>query len=172
MLETDKGDDVCRRKPGLAPTPPDQLPERIFARRMKRERLRRGWRQEDLAKHLAMCALELHPSAIAKMEREPDPEKGIEPRMIRLNEAKIIAFALRMSIDSMLSDNDLTDPVREYERLVEQLAAAEAHRDDAQQVVVEADREVSVLQRRVQEAYERSLRSLAGADVTEGQDTT
>lgn len=100
--------------------------ERIFARRLKRERLRRGWRQEDLAAELANLGLELHPSAIAKIEREPDPGKKIEPRMIRLNEAVIVAKVFGLSLEEMLSDRDVADPVRELERLRDRLAHAHA----------------------------------------------
>lgn len=105
--------------------------ERIFARRLKRERLRRGWRQEDLAAELADVGLDLHPSAIAKIEREPDPDKKIEPRMIRLNEAVTIAKVFELSLEEMLSDRDVSDPVRELELLRHRLKRAHAEAETA-----------------------------------------
>lgn len=114
-------------------------PERIFARRMKRERTRRKWRQEDLARQLSTLGLDLHPSAIAKMEREPDPDKSIEPRSIRLDEAAVIARAFSLGVDDMLSDNDIGALEVEAARL-----EAELHEAVALMVQVEDARSLAV----------------------------
>jgi transcriptional regulator with XRE-family HTH domain len=135
----------------------DLSPERVFARRMKRERLRRGLRQEDLADLLAHMGLELHPSAIAKIEREPDPEKNIEPRMIRLNEAKVIAFVLRLTLDRMLSDDDLKNPDTEIKELEQHLSAATAVRERAHQDLMHAEAAVRQLHSRITAVREAAI---------------
>lgn len=92
-------------------------PEVIFIRRMKRERLRRGWSQERLAREVNEVAgpdLELHPTAITKLEREGD-----DRRNLRLNEAVFIADALMIRLEAMLQDEDQSNAakaVREIER--------------------------------------------------------
>lgn len=96
------------------PDPADELPdpadfEQIFAARVKRERLRRRLRQEDLAARLTQAGVHLHPSAIAKIERQPDPERRIEPRAIRLAEAVVIARIFGLTVERMLTDDDLPD---------------------------------------------------------------
>ena len=126
--------------------------ERVFARRMKRERQRRGWRQEDLATRLAEASVDLHPSTIAKMEREPDPDKGITPRMIRLNEAFAISRALRLSIDQMLTDDDLTDPAREIEQLRRALADARAEREHTREHLLHTEHRLTDIEHRLHEA--------------------
>lgn len=70
-------------------------PERAFAASLKRERTERRLRQEDLAQRLAASGLNLHQSAIAKIE--------IGARMIRLGEARVIAQALGLSVEQMTS---------------------------------------------------------------------
>jgi transcriptional regulator with XRE-family HTH domain len=144
---------------------PDQQPERVFARRMKRERLRRGMRQEDLAELLAATGVELHPSAIAKIERDPDPDKGVEPRMIRLNEAQAIATVLRLPIDRMLSDDDLSDPAKEVARLEQELAAAEQRRAAAEATAHNAAAAMAALKQKIEAARRRAAESaVANAD--------
>jgi len=115
----------------VMPTRDPATYDRIFAARMKRERLRKGWRQEDLARELAKRKLDLHPSAIAKIEREPDPKKGIEPRAIRVGEAMVIAGVFEMSLEEMLSDDDLTDYGQELDRLADEVAYAREARQVA-----------------------------------------
>jgi len=66
-------------------------PERVFGRRMKQERLLRGWRQEDLAGRVGLI-----PSAISKAEAGR--------RLIRLNEAAAIAAALGVPLAALLTD--------------------------------------------------------------------
>lgn len=146
----------------LIPHEPPALPgdpaaaERIFARRLKRERLRRGWRQEDLAAQLAKLGIELHPSAIAKIEREPDPGKRIEPRMIRLNEAVLIAKAFRLPLEEMLSDRDLSDSVRELAILQDRLMQAHSEAATARAAADQALDRAANLQARLHEAELRA----------------
>lgn len=159
-----------------APTVAEREPaahERVFAARMKRERLRRGWRQEDFAKELASSGLPLHPSAIAKMEREPDPEKGIEPRAIRLGEAAVIAQALGLTTDRMLSDDDLSGSAIEIARLERRLADAQDRFMHMQALAREAQAQFEQIMDEVERA--RSARTRRwyipeGADVDEFHD--
>jgi restriction system protein len=154
MAKVDPGSAVGDHDPaGDAPAGP---PERIFARRMKRERLRRGWRQEDLADRLALASLDLHPSAIAKIEREPDLDKGIEPRMIRLNEAVAIARVLGRSVEQMISDDDLMDPENELNQLNEALTHARHQRDAATHAIMEVEERIADLTQRIQSAHDRA----------------
>jgi transcriptional regulator with XRE-family HTH domain len=64
-------------------------PERVFGRRMRQERLLRGWRQEDLAARVGLI-----PSAISKAEAGR--------RLIRLDEAVAIADAFGLPLGAML----------------------------------------------------------------------
>lgn len=107
--------------------------ERNFARRMKRERLRRDLRQEDLADRLVRLGVELHPSAMAKIEREPAPDKNIEPRMIRLNEAVAIARVFGLSVDDMLAEDDVLG-LDEVERMRAELQIALREDLEAQEI--------------------------------------
>lgn len=148
-------------------------PERIFARRMKRERIRRQWRQEDLARQLAQLGLELHPSAIAKMEREPDPAKGIEPRSIRLDEAVVIAQAFQLGVDDMIGDNDIDDLEAERERLEAALDQAREAMLSAEKVRVHAQTNYDRLAHEAQESKRRlaqliQLRRMKDAAIAAG----
>jgi hypothetical protein len=109
---------------------------------MRRERLRREWRQEDLANAASGYGVKLHPSAFAKMEREPDPAAGIEPRMIRLDEAAVIGLALDLTITQMLSDDDLTEPGRRLEWLQAELRKSLDHAEDARRRVGELNSQI------------------------------
>lgn len=190
VLETDKGSGAqptdwraelerdqaaVRGLAELVPHEPASLPadpaaaERIFARRLKRERLRRSWRQEDLAAKLADLGLDLHPSAIAKIEREPDPDKKIEPRMIRLNEAVTIAKAFGLSLEEMLSDRDLSDPIRELQELRDRLAKAHARAAAAHATLDMARRAAIDLETRARRAELRASLFMR-LNVPEGQD--
>lgn len=61
-----------------------------FGLRVRHERERLGWSQAELAERLKDYGVDLHPSAIAKIElRDVD-----RPRSIRLNEAEALADAL------------------------------------------------------------------------------
>lgn len=103
--------------------PPTGSPERTFARRVRRERIRHGWRQEDLADRLAARGIRLHPSAIAKIERDPD-DRGSGARFVRLDEAAALAAAFGLSIDVMLSDDDLGEPTQRLDRIRAELEEA------------------------------------------------
>lgn len=140
--------------------------ERVFARRMKRERIRRGWRQEDLARNLEdRTGLKLHPSAIAKIEREHDPDRKIEPRVIRLNEALLIAETLNLSLMQMLSDDDQRDDRIRLDELAEKLDKAEDEEIDAR---VKAD-ELRKRAQTIRTEYERAKRKAALSATMAGQ---
>lgn len=74
------------------------ISERRFGRRMRQERERAGWTQVQLAERIRGLGVDLHPSAIAKME-DRDTAK---PRAIRLTEASAIAAALGLSVSDMM----------------------------------------------------------------------
>jgi transcriptional regulator with XRE-family HTH domain len=65
-----------------------------FRRRLKEERERRGWRQQDLAEKLAARKVYIHETAIAKIE------KGT--RYVRIDEAAAFADLFGISTDAML----------------------------------------------------------------------
>jgi len=71
--------------------------EDFFGTRMRRERERRGWTQAELASKLAAVGVNLHPSAIAKIELRD----ATRPRTIRLDEAQAIAYILGLPLDEM-----------------------------------------------------------------------
>lgn len=71
-------------------------PERIFGRRMKEERERRGWKQADLADRLTKAGVPVIASAISKSEAGH--------RLVRLSEAVAIAAALGLPLSALLTD--------------------------------------------------------------------
>ncbi len=71
--------------------------EDYFGTRMRRERERRGWTQAELATKLAEVGVNLHPSAIAKIELRD----VTRPRTIRLDEAQAIAYILGLPLEEM-----------------------------------------------------------------------
>jgi transcriptional regulator with XRE-family HTH domain len=105
----------------------EENPERIFGRRVRRERMRRGWRQEDLAAAVAESGISLHPSAYAKIEGGT--------RTVTLNEAVAITVALDLPVSWMLSD-DVADLEEQLERADAELKAAMADSDEALQRAV------------------------------------
>lgn len=74
-------------------------PEDILGRRVRQERERRGWSQAELAERLKDHGVELHFTAIAKIEQR-DSER---PRAIRFNEAMALAEVFEMSVDRLLA---------------------------------------------------------------------
>jgi transcriptional regulator with XRE-family HTH domain len=105
----------------------EESPERIFGRRVRRERMRRGWRQEDLAATVAESGISLHPSAYAKIEGGT--------RTVTLNEAVAITIALELPVSWMLSD-DTADLEEQLERADAELKAAMTESDEALQRAV------------------------------------
>ena len=92
-----------------------ESPENAFGRRVRLERILRGWTQADLAKALEHEGLSLHPSAIAKIELR-DSQR---PRVIRLDEAKAIAAVFGLSLDEMFESGGervqvLTSRIRDW----------------------------------------------------------
>ena len=102
----------------------EESPERIFGRRVRRERLRREWRQEDLAAAVAERGISLHPSAYAKIEGGT--------RTVTLNEAVAITAALNLPVSWMLS-GDGADLEEQLERADAELKAAMAESDETLQ---------------------------------------
>lgn len=128
---------------------PTSSPERRFAARMKRERLRRGWRQEDLAEKLSDWGVSLHSSAIAKIE--------LNSRTLRFNEAWAIASVLDVSMDRMLLNDDLVDHDKDAElrRLYDQREAIKQRIDEMRQNMEVAMVELERLSQRVREVEEQ-----------------
>lgn len=85
----------------------ENSPEYRFGQNVRAEREARGWTQADLAAQLRAAGLNLHPSAIAKIElRKP---KSGQPRTIRLDEAAVIADVLAVPLWKMLGGSPLTE---------------------------------------------------------------
>jgi transcriptional regulator with XRE-family HTH domain len=101
----------------------DDDPERIFGRRLKAERLRRGWRLEDLATWASEHGLNVHPSAYSKIEAGQ--------RAVRLREAVAIAQALGIPLGFMLAEDDPTETERRLAQVKAELAEA-SDRSDAE----------------------------------------
>lgn len=75
-------------------------PEDAFGRRLRRLREKLGLTQADLAKLGRVRGVNLHPSAIAKIEARDVPA----PRAIRLNEAAALAAALGRTVDELVQE--------------------------------------------------------------------
>lgn len=71
-------------------------PEQVFAKRMRAHREQRGWSQSTLADRLRLYGIDLHFSAIAKME--------LGVRAIRLNEAAAVATAFGVPLVKLLQE--------------------------------------------------------------------
>ncbi len=93
--------------------------ELVFVERMKRERNRRRWSQKALAAVVEAYGVEMHPTAVTKLERVDRDDR----RNLRLNEALAIAAAFGLTVDRMLTDDDLGTQraVDEAQRRVEEL---------------------------------------------------
>jgi transcriptional regulator with XRE-family HTH domain len=98
-------------------------PERVFARRQRQERDRRGWRYRDLAAAVAERGIDLNYSAFAKTETSG--------RAIRLDEAMAVADALGMTLSQMLSEASTEDLERELADVQRNLDAAGAESAEA-----------------------------------------
>jgi transcriptional regulator with XRE-family HTH domain len=73
-----------------------ELTDSQFGKRVREERDRRGWSQEELAKRLTERGIHVHASTIAKIESEK------KPRAVRLGEAVGIADLFELSVDVLL----------------------------------------------------------------------
>jgi transcriptional regulator with XRE-family HTH domain len=98
--------------------------EQSFGSRLREERDRRGWRQEDLAAHMARNGLTRHESFYAKIETGGT--------RIKLNEAVAIAGALGLSLSQMTTYVDQDKLTRELAQATEQVHQAQAELDHAQ----------------------------------------
>ena len=94
-----------------------------FAARTKRERERRGWRQEDLAIRVAAEGLSLHATAFSKIEAGQ--------RAVSLDDAVCIAAAFGVPLTYLLLSDDPGVIARELEEVQAGLAQAQAESDDA-----------------------------------------
>lgn len=72
-------------------------PEDVFGRQLRRLREEHGLTQADLAKLSRGRGVDLHPSAIAKIEARD----AAQPRAIRLNEAVALAATLGRSVEDL-----------------------------------------------------------------------
>jgi transcriptional regulator with XRE-family HTH domain len=72
----------------------------LFGKRVREERDRRGWSQEELAKRLTDKGITVYPSTIAKIESER------KPRPARLAEAIGVADLFGMTLDNLLGRPD------------------------------------------------------------------
>ena len=70
--------------------------ESDFGKRVRAERERRGWSQEELAKRLTDKGVDTYASTVAKIESEK------KPRAVRLAEAAAIADLFDVSLDTLL----------------------------------------------------------------------
>ena len=73
-----------------------ELTDSQFGKRVREERERRGWSQEELAKRLTDKGILVYSSTIAKIESEK------RPRAARLGEAVGIADLFELSVDALL----------------------------------------------------------------------
>jgi ribosome-binding protein aMBF1 (putative translation factor) len=71
-------------------------PEQVFAKRMRQVRERRGWSQAKLADWMRTYGVDLHSTAITRIERGE--------RSISLNEASAVAAALGVLLVELLQE--------------------------------------------------------------------
>jgi transcriptional regulator with XRE-family HTH domain len=103
-----------------------------FGRRVREERERRGWSQDELAKRLADKGIPVYASTIAKIESEK------KPRPARLGEAAVIADLFEVPVDVLIDRRDpqesltfalvtLSGYIRDVERQAEQAQRVSAN---------------------------------------------
>lgn len=105
--------------------------ETHFRKRLKDERDRRGWSQEELARRLGERGVAVHASTIAKIETNA--------RAVRLDEAAAIAELFGLSLDALLGrkvveddqDHAMSVVAEEAERLISVLSQISARLDRA-----------------------------------------
>ena len=83
-----------------------------LARRIERERTKRGWSYEALAKRMTDAGCSIQASAIYKIERS-DP-----PRRITVDELIALARVFRMSIEDLLRPIGVVDKERAHKLLL------------------------------------------------------
>jgi transcriptional regulator with XRE-family HTH domain len=107
--------------------------ETHFRKRLKDERDRRGWSQEELARRLSERGVAVHASTIAKIETNA--------RAVRLDEAAAIAELFGLSLDALLGRKAVEDDqahamgvvAEEAQRLISDLSQIRARLDRAYQ---------------------------------------
>lgn len=77
-------------------------PEEQFGRRVRAERQSRLWSQQELAGRLKEFGVDLHFTAIAKIEQRDSDH----PRAIRLNEAIALSKAFQLPVERLLYSED------------------------------------------------------------------
>lgn len=127
-------------------------PEYVFGRRMREERELRGWSQAEMAQRLAEYGVELHPSAIAKMEARA----ASSPRAIRLNEAVAVSRVLGVDLSYLL---EIDVAVTSFDRAI----------DEAWQQMYEFNEQAAAARREVERL--RKLRDLAAFEGRQDRDT-
>ncbi len=70
--------------------------ESDFGKRVRRERERQGWNQEELAERMTAKGVPTYASTIAKLE------SSRKPRAVRLAEAAVLADLFEVSLDALL----------------------------------------------------------------------
>jgi transcriptional regulator with XRE-family HTH domain len=112
-----------------------ELIDAQFGKRVREERERRRWSQEDLAKRLTVKGIPTYPSTIAKIEATR------KPRAVRLGEAIGIADLFEVALDALLGRQGPDDSTLTFALSVLGDYAGDAQRQiqHAQQVASDID---------------------------------
>jgi transcriptional regulator with XRE-family HTH domain len=110
-----------------------ELTDSRFGKRVREERVRRGWSQEELAKRLTDKGVLVHSSTIAKIEAEK------RPRAARLVEVVGIADLFELSVDALLDRQSPDDSTLTFALSVLSTYAGDAERQIQQARDVVAD---------------------------------
>jgi transcriptional regulator with XRE-family HTH domain len=136
MIETSVGRVSSVGQPELVYSPnmgSRELTESRFGKRVRAERSRQGWSQEELARRLTDRGIPVHASTIAKIEAEK------KPRATRLGEAVAIADLFGLSVDVLLDREGPDDSTLTFAVTVLCDYAGDAERQIAQAGEVTAD---------------------------------
>lgn len=95
-----------------------------FGKRVRAERVRRRWSQQELAERLTAKGVPVHPSTIAKIESD-----GKKQRAPRLGEATALAELFELSVDELLgrSGPDTSTLAYALDVLAQYTSEAERH---------------------------------------------
>jgi transcriptional regulator with XRE-family HTH domain len=83
--------------------------EKVFGGRLRQERDRRGWSQQEMSRRLAELGIRLHSTAITRIERGE--------RSVRLSEAQALADVLEMPLGMLLVSHEQTEIWEVQERV-------------------------------------------------------
>lgn len=123
--------------------------EVVFIARMRREREKRQWSQAKLAEMVARAGVDMHPTAITKLEWATSEDER-PARNLRLNEALAIANVLRLTLKEMLSDNDVTTSEQELVKAQKYLDELLQHREVLQDRTAYNAHQLASVQDRIQ----------------------